>query len=92
MHITVSPAGRGRFHAHLGDRLITTSETPFYSAARILRAEGVLPQEPLTMSHAGSNAVALRSTVGEAALFTVQDNDHGIRTRRYVPSPYARTA
>lgn len=84
MHITVSPAGRGRFDARLGDRLLCTSMTPFYAAARVLKAEGVLPQEPLTMSHEGSDVIALRGIVGEAANFTVEDTDRdGLRTRRY---------
>ncbi|BAQ48147.1 hypothetical protein Maq22A_c26410 [Methylobacterium aquaticum] len=41
MNLTISPTGRGRYDARLGDRLLCTSETPFLAAARILKAEGV---------------------------------------------------
>lgn len=90
MNITVSPAERGRFHARLDGRHLCTSLTPFFSAARVLKAEGVLPQEPLTMTHEGSSTVCLTSTVGEAAGFRVQEDDRGISIRPYRPSPFAR--
>lgn len=91
MNITVSPAGRGRFHARLGDRHLATTKTPFFDAARILKDEGVPLDQPLAMIHEGSNTVALRSTVGAAAKLTVQDNDQGVRLRRYNPNPFAPT-
>lgn len=91
MNITVSPAGRGRYHAHLDGRHLCTSDTPFFSAARVLKREGVLPQEPLTMTHEGSVTVCLTSTVGEAAGFRVEETeDRGPRFRPYRPSPFAR--
>lgn len=91
MNIVASPAERGRYHAHLDGRLLTTSYTPFFAAARILQAEGVLPQEPLTMTHEGSDVVCLTSTVGEAARLTVEDGKNsGPLLRPYRPSPYAR--
>ena len=91
MNIIASPAGRGRYHAHLDGRLLCTSLTPFFSAARVLKAEGVLPQEPLTMTHDGSDTVCLTSTVGEAASFTVDEGRNGGPTlRTYRPSPFAR--
>ena len=91
MNITVSPAGRGRFHARLGDRHLTTTKTPFFDAARILKDQGVPLDQPLTMTHEGSGTVALRSTVGAAAKLSVQDNDQGIRLRRYCPNPFVLT-
>ncbi|MFF8802522.1 MULTISPECIES: hypothetical protein [unclassified Methylobacterium] len=91
MNITVSPAERGRYHARLDGRLLTTSYTPFFSAARVLQGEGVLPQQPITMTHEGSDVVCLTSTVGEAAGFRVEEGkDSGPLLRPYRPSPFAR--
>lgn len=90
MNLIVSPAERGRYHARLDGRLLCTSLTPFFSAARVLKAEGVLPQELLTMTHEGSSTVCLTSTVGEAAGFRVEENDRGISIRPFRPSPFAR--
>ncbi|ACB80550.1 hypothetical protein Mpop_2388 [Methylorubrum populi BJ001] len=91
MNIVISPAERGRYHAHLAGRLLCTSLTPLFSAARVLKAEGVLPQEPLIMTHEGSDMVCLTSTVGEAASFTVDEGrNSGPTLRPYRPSPFAR--
>ncbi|WP_128755035.1 hypothetical protein [Methylobacterium sp. GXF4] len=90
MNITVSPAGKGRYYARLGDRLLTTSYTPFFSAARVLKAEGVRWDEPLTMTHEGSETICLRSTIGEASMLTVEDNDRGLNLRPYRPNPFGR--
>lgn len=92
MNITISPTGRGRFAARLGDRLLCTSETPFFAAARILQREGVPGHEALTMTHAGSETICLRSTVGEAAGLAVHETDRGLTIRRYRPSPFTRAA
>ncbi len=93
MNITISPAKtRGRYDARLDDgRIFENLETPFYSTARRLMKEGVLPQEPLTMTHQGSDMVCLRSTVGEAAALSVVDSDNrGLQLRPYRPSPFSR--
>lgn len=91
MNINVSTAGRGHYHAHLDGRHLCTSKTAFFDAARLLKAEGVLPQESLTMTREGSNVVCLTSTVGEAARLTVEENENrGPRFRPYRPSPFAR--
>lgn len=76
MVITLSPAGRGRFRASLGSRILCTSDTPFLSAARVLMRDGVDPSTPLEMTREGSDTVDLRSTVGAAARLTVVENDH----------------
>jgi len=76
MVITISPAGRRRFRASLGSRLLCTSDTPFTSAARVLMRDGVDPSTPLEMTREGSDTVDLRSTVGAAARLTVVENDH----------------
>lgn len=93
MNITISPAkARGRYHARLDDgRVLGPFETPFYSAARVLLSEGVLPQEPLTMTHEGVSTVCLSSTVGQAAaLSLVEHPQRGFRLGAYQPSPFAR--
>lgn len=75
MLITISPAGRGRYHARLGHRLLCTSRTPFTDAARILAKEGVSPSEPLQMCREGHDTVDLSGTVGAAARLTVLENE-----------------
>lgn len=76
MVITISPAGRGRFRASLGTRILCTSDTPFLSAARVLMREGVDPSTPLEGVHEGSGVIGSRSTVGAAARLAVVENDH----------------
>lgn len=90
MNITISPMGRGRFDARLGDRHLCTSTTPFFDAARVLASEGVDGGEPLTMTHAGSETICLRSTVRAAARLTVEDGARGPSIRRY--KPFVRAA
>lgn len=90
MNITISPAGRGRFDARLGDRLLCTSETPFFAAARVLKSEGVPVGAVLTMTHQGSDTVCLRSTVGKAASLTVHESERGLHLRPYKPFPSTR--
>jgi hypothetical protein len=76
MVITISPAGRGRFRASLGTRILCTSDTPFLSAARVLMRDGVAPSTPLEMTRKGSDTVDLRSTVGAAARLAISENAH----------------
>lgn len=91
MNIVINPAERGRYHASLDGRHLCTSYTPFFAAARVLQAEGVLPQQSLTMTHEGSDVVCLTSTVGEAASLTVDEGrNSGPTLRAYRPSPFAR--
>lgn len=51
------------------------SRTPLLSAARLLLAEGVPPDAPLTLQHRGSDTIAMRTTVGAAAELTVEEGD-----------------
>jgi hypothetical protein len=94
MLITISPAGRGRYHARLGHRNLCTSRTPFTDAARILAKEGVSPSEPLKMSREGRDTVDLISTVGAAARLTVLENERRgpvfIAHRPFTPENQAR--
>lgn len=95
IHITVRLAkltmSGQRYEARHGANIITTSRTPFLSAARALIERGHSPDAVLTMSHEGSDTVALRSTLGAAAGLRVVENDTaGPRFGRYVPPPIGR--
>jgi hypothetical protein len=104
LHIMVRPVGRGRYAAHLDDRELCRSETPFFSAARVLLAQGYDPSTVLAMSHEGSATVAIRSTIGRAAGLTVDEPPKGgiriVRLRNTVangvftelPDPRPQTA
>ena len=83
IRITLEPAtAAGRYRAMLDGRLLVTSREPLYAAARVLLAEGVSPDEVLEAQHASSPIVAMRSTVGEAAKWTVEETDKGGMQRR----------
>jgi hypothetical protein len=86
MNITIRPLGRGRFVASLGQRVLCKSKTPLLTAARILQAEGVPNDTPISMTHEGSSIVAMRSTVGQAAGLIVEETDKkGPRFKTYPP-------
>ena len=88
MNITIRPLGRGRFAASVGQRLLCQSKTPFFTAARILQAEGLPDNAPMSMTHEGSATVAMRSTIGEAARWIVVETDtQGPKLKRYRPMP-----
>jgi hypothetical protein len=89
IELTVFPAGPGRYTATLpnGENLVT-SHQPLFAGARALAARGVDPATLLTMRHAGSHTVAMRSTVGRAAKLTVEEPDRGgLSIRAYRPRP-----
>jgi hypothetical protein len=86
MNITIRPLGRGRFAASLGQRLLCESKTPFFTSARILQAEGVPDDTPITMTHEGSSVIAMWSTIGEAAGKVVHETEkEGPKFKRYRP-------
>jgi hypothetical protein len=86
MNITIRPLGRGRFAASVGQRVLCKSKTPFFTAARIFQAEGVPDDTPITMRHEGSDIVAMRSTVGEAAgRIVVETDEEGPKFKCYRP-------
>ena len=72
--IIVSPAGRGKFTAHLQDgrQLCQRTFSPL-AAARQLLADGRDPATQITMRHAGSSTDALVSTIGVAAKLCVTE-------------------
>lgn len=81
----------GRYSAHWpGGVLVRSSRQPLLDAARILLDLGEPPETELTTQHAGSAIVAQRSTVGEAAKWTVSESDRGgLRRARWQPHPMA---
>lgn len=94
LHITISltktTAKGQRYEARLDGEVVTTSRTPFLSAARVLLERGHSSDTILMMSHAGSDTVALRATLGAAAKLTVIESETvGPRFGRYRPPPAA---
>jgi hypothetical protein len=86
MNITIRPLGRGRFAASLGQRLLCRSKTPLLTAARILQAEGIPDDTPISMTHEGSSVVSMKSTVGKAASLIVEETDaRGPKFKTYRP-------
>lgn len=88
MHIICLPKGKGQYDAHLqdGSLLISSTITPFFSSARELKARGIPDDTELSMSHAGSTAISMRSTIGVASGLTVAENaKQSLILRKYRP-------
>jgi hypothetical protein len=85
--IVVAPASRstGQFEVRLNQRRLCVSRTPFFEAARVLRAEGVDPSTILVMRHSGSRTVSLKASIAVAAGLTVEETKYGPRVRRWKP-------
>ena len=64
----------GHFTAVLpcGRVLVRSSRQPLFDGARALTAEGVATETVITTRHRGSTIVAMRSSVGEAAKWTIE--------------------
>ena len=61
------------YEARLDGRLLCTSRTPFFSAARALIDERADPTETLEMTREGSTQVDIRQTLHVAACLTVEE-------------------
>ena len=86
MNITIRPLRRGRFAASVGQRVLCECTTPLLTSARILQAEGIPGNTPITMTHEGSTIISMRSTVRKAArLIVVETDDEGPKFKRYRP-------
>jgi hypothetical protein len=85
------PASPGRFSASCpGGVLVRSSKQPLLDAARALLDLGEPPETVLTTRHQGSAIVAQRSTVGEAAKWTINGRDRGgLRRELWKPHPRA---
>jgi hypothetical protein len=90
-HLELRPvkSSPGRYSAFLDGKELCSSRQPFFTAARALLEQGADPAAVLTASHTGSSIVALRSTVGEAAKWMVEEGDNSgvMRRRRCRPQP-----
>ena len=78
----------GCFAAVLPDGrvLIRASRQPLLDGARALAAEGVPRETVITARHRGSTIVAMRSTLAEAAKWTIEESDRGgLRKRLWRP-------
>ena len=61
------------------------SRAPFLAAARALLEKGHAPETEIAMTHAGSDLVALRARLGDAARLTVREDQKGARFAAYRP-------
>jgi hypothetical protein len=88
------PPQSARFIAHLGvgGRVLGAFTDPMCSCARLLLAEGLQPETALQLRHAGSDTVALKSTVGAAARLGVREEtgDGKPRFGRWKPFGHSR--
>lgn len=86
IEIVIRPKGIDRYLALIEGEAVITSRQPLFASARVLLDRGADPDTVVTMRHEGSATVSLRSTVGRAAGWRVEEPDRGgIRLRRYVP-------
>jgi hypothetical protein len=91
IELVLVPAGIGRYVATLdGKSIVRPTRQPFLDAARVLLALGHDPATLIEASHRGSAIVAMRSTIGEAAKWTVEESDRGgLRKKLWQPHPMA---
>ena len=85
--VTPAPCHPWRYEARLDgdDRVLCSSTTPFFAAARKLLAEGHDRDLILVMRHAGSDTESLRGPLGAAATLTVEETPYGPKVRRWKP-------
>jgi hypothetical protein len=85
--LILEPAGPGRYRPLLDGAAITKpTRQPLLDAARVLLAPGYPADTPITARHVGSDVIAMRSTVGEAARWTIEEPDRGgLRKRPWMP-------
>jgi hypothetical protein len=74
-----------RYAAVLDGRTLCTSRQPLYEAARVLLGEGVDPDTVLEATRQGQDFVAMRSAVGEAAGWTIEEAHGRLRKGRWEP-------
>ena len=85
------PAGPGRYKAMVGSMTITRpTRSPLFDAARALLPIGLCARDRrFAARHAGSSVVAMRSTIGEAARWTIEESDsRGLQRRLWRPRPF----
>ena len=68
------------------EELLCSSNNVFCDAARRLLSSGrAEPDDVLLMRHAGSETLALRAKIGDAAKLTIEERDEGPHGIRFVP-------
>jgi hypothetical protein len=73
---TMSRTGRYRVCFEGGaDILLISTRVPFFASARELLRRGHDPKEMLRMRHRGSPVIAMQGPLGEAAKWTVRENE-----------------
>ena len=77
LDVRPSRGSSGTFDIRLGNRLLSTSETPLLSAARVLAGEGVEGRTILEMRWPDRADWALRGSVAGLARLTVRHNRFG---------------
>jgi hypothetical protein len=92
-HLTLIPSRRstkGTVYHVVADHsfLLLESRLPFYEGARELLKMGYPEGEVLTASHGDSPTIAMRSTIGGAAKWTIEETAaRGMRRIRWAPMP-----
>jgi hypothetical protein len=71
MRIDVRKLSAKLYEVSLNGEVLCQSETPLFSAARILMSRGVDPKTELIMARLGSNRTLMRARLGAAAELTV---------------------
>jgi hypothetical protein len=79
------PDAEQQYEARLDGELLCLSRTPFLAAARALLDAGHAPETEIAMTHAGSDVVALRARLGDAARLTVREDQKAARFAAYRP-------
>jgi len=75
---------RGRFDGWIDHyRVVSSSRTPFLSAARILMRAGEDPNTILIMVHERTGTRSLKGPIRQAAKLGVREDDGGIRFAMY---------
>jgi hypothetical protein len=76
--LILEPAGPGKFRPLMdGVAISRPTRQPLLDGARALLAQGYPAETIVTTRHAGSATIAMRSTVGEAARWTIKERDRG---------------
>ena len=86
MNLVLKPKGGGRFQAYLFAQPVgPPTRQPLFDSTRLLLQRGIPAETELTTSHIGSSTIAMRSTVGEAAKWTIEETRSGLRKRLWKP-------
>jgi len=86
IEVIVSPLPRARYRMTIDGRDYGTSNTPLFTAARLLLNEGHDPETILQMRHDGSSIPSMKGRIGRlAGLTVIEDEKRGPRFGSYRP-------